>query len=90
MSRFHTGAESTPLTPCSAFTMRTPITTSASGPRDDVAPDLEAGLAPAQAAAESEGDGDPHDEQERREDEVGDRHAVGVGALVQQEGRGAP
>ncbi len=56
------------------------------GPGDDVAPGLEAGLAAAQPSAERERDGDPDDEQERREDEVGDRHAVGVGGLVKQEG----
>ena len=57
------------------------------GPRGDVAPDLEPGLAAAQPSAERERDGDPDDEQEGREDEVGDGHAVGVGGLVKQEGR---
>jgi len=43
----------------------------------------------AQAPTEREGDGDPDDEEEGREDEVRDRHAVEVGGPV-QERRGRP
>ena len=88
-STFHAGAESTPLTPCSALTMRTPMTTRARDRRRTWRHTCAPGLPATQPPAERERDGDPDDEEEGREDEVRDRHPVEVGGPVAEK-RGRP
>ena len=55
------------------------------GPEEDVAPHRAPRLPATQPPAERERNGDTDDEEEGREDEVGDRHPVEVGGPVAQE-----
>ena len=90
ISTFHASGENTPATaPCSALTMKTPSTIS-DRLRTRTCRQSAAGASPRRDSdAKRQRNRHPRDEQERREDGVGDRHPVVPVRRVQQPGRSA-
>ena len=89
ISTFHAGTDSHPATPCSAFTISTPTTTSAAERATTWRSTCSRDLAAAQPRGEREGYRHADDEEESGKHQVGDRHAVVGRALVAQERRSA-